>query len=138
MFLSDLLSFLYIGLTEGILAFSEKHELSKSVFMMLVRCLSITSTDSFIILTGIPSGPVAFLGFRCLISIFISSFLLQENYIYLRIRAFFSNLINTWIVFIIVNYCINRSDFIAWSLGLPNTYIHNVSLKFLQLRAHRL
>ena len=73
MFLSDLLSFLYIGLTGDILAFSEKHELSKSVFMMLVRCLSITA-DSFIILSGIPSGPVAFLGFRRLISIFISSF----------------------------------------------------------------
>ena len=73
LFLSDLLSFLYVGLTEAILAFSEKHELSKSVFMMLVRSLSIISADSFKILSGITSGPVAFLGFRRLISIFISS-----------------------------------------------------------------
>ena len=109
--LSDLLSFLYIGLTEVILAFFEKHELSKSVFMILVRCLSITSADSFIILTGIPSGLVAFLGFRCLISIFISSFFASGK-LY-RIRAFFSNLVNTWMVFIIVNYCINRSDVIC-------------------------
>ena len=34
----------------------------------------MTSVDNFIILSGIPSGPVAFLGFRRLISIFISSF----------------------------------------------------------------
>ena len=81
LFSSDLLSFLYIRLTEAILAFSEKHEHSRSVFMMLARCLSITSADSFIILSGIPSGPVAFLGLRRLISIYISSFLLQENYI---------------------------------------------------------
>ena len=81
MSLSDLLSFLYIGLTEETLAFSEKYEHSKSVFIMLVRCLSITSAGSFILLSGIPSGPVAFLGFRRLISIFISSFLFQENYI---------------------------------------------------------
>ena len=118
--LSDLLSFLYIGLTEAILAFFEKHELSKSVFMILVICLSITSADSFIILTGIPSGLVAFLGFRCLISIFISSFFASGKLYILRIRAFFSNLVNTWMVFIIVNYCINRSDVIAPSLGLPN------------------
>ena len=57
---SGLFSFLYIGLTEAILAFREKHEHSKSVFMMLVRCLSRTSADSFIILNGIPSGPVTF------------------------------------------------------------------------------
>ena len=56
LFSSDVLSFLYIGLTEEILPFSEKHEHSKSVFMMLVRCLSIRSGDSFIILSGIPSG----------------------------------------------------------------------------------
>ena len=62
LFSSDVLSFLYIGLTEEILAFSEKHEHSKSVFMMLVRCLSIRSGDSFIILSGIPSGAVAFFG----------------------------------------------------------------------------
>ena len=42
--------------------------------MMLIRCLSITLADSSIVLSGIPSGPVAFLGFRRLISIFISSF----------------------------------------------------------------
>ena len=47
LFLSDVLSFLYIGLTEEILAFSEKHEHSKSVFMMLVRCLSIRYLDGF-------------------------------------------------------------------------------------------
>ena len=63
---------------EAILAFSEH---SKYVFMTLVRCLSMTSAGSFIIFSGIPSGPVAFLGFRHLINIFISSFLLQENYI---------------------------------------------------------
>ena len=66
--------FLYVGLTEAILVFFGKNKHFKSVFMMLVRCLSITSADSFIILSGIPSGPVAFLGFRRLISIFISSF----------------------------------------------------------------
>ena len=63
-----------MGLTEAILALSEKLELSKSVFMMLVRRMSIKSADSFIILSSIPSGHAAFLGFRRLISIFISSF----------------------------------------------------------------
>ena len=58
---SGLFSFLYIGLTEAILAFREKHEHSKSVFMMLVRCLSRTSADSFIILNGISSGPATHL-----------------------------------------------------------------------------
>ena len=38
LFLSDLLSFLYTALTEAILVFSEKHEHSKSVFIILVRC----------------------------------------------------------------------------------------------------
>ena len=89
LFFSDLLSFLYIGLTEAILAFSEKHELSKSVFMMLVRCLSITSADSFIILSGIPSGPVAFFGFRRLISIFISSSFASGKLYILGLELFF-------------------------------------------------
>ena len=65
---------MYIDLTEAVLAFSEKHELSKSVFIMLVSCLSITSADSFKILSGIPSGPVGYWELRRLISIFISSF----------------------------------------------------------------
>ena len=41
---------------------------------MLVTCLSITSAESFIVLSGIPSGLIAFLGFRRWIRIFISSF----------------------------------------------------------------
>ena len=89
LFSSDLLSFLYIGLTEAVLAFSEKHELSKSVSMMLVRCLSITSIDSFITLSGIPYGPVVFLGFRCLISIFISSFFASGKPYFLGLEHFF-------------------------------------------------
>ena len=89
---------------------------------MLVRCLSITSVDSFIILSGIPSGPVALLGFRPLISIFISSFFASGKLYILELEHFFSNLINTWMVFIIVNYSINRSDVIclSFALGLPN------------------
>ena len=47
-------------LTEAILTLSEKHEHSKSVFIVLIRCLSMTSADSFIISSGIASGPVAF------------------------------------------------------------------------------
>ena len=94
LFLSDLLSFLLIDLTEAILTFFEKHERSIAEFMMLVRCLSITSPDSFIILIGIPSGLVVFLEFRRLISLFIFSFFASGK-LFLRIRAFFSNLINT-------------------------------------------
>ena len=84
-----MLSFLYIGLTDAILTFSEKHEHSKSMFKMLVRCLSITSADSFIILNGIQSGPIAFLGFRRLISIFISPFLASRKLYILGLEHFF-------------------------------------------------
>ena len=73
LFLSDVFLF-YIALTEAILVFSEKHEFSEPVFMMLVRCFSITSADNFLILSDIPTVPVAFFGFRRLITIFISSF----------------------------------------------------------------
>ena len=62
---------------------------------MLVRCLSITLAEALIILSGIPSGPVAFLGFTCFISIFIYSFFLASGKLYfLGLEHFFSNLIN--------------------------------------------
>ena len=41
---------------------------------MLVRCLSVISADPFISASDIPSGSVAFLGFRHLISISLSTF----------------------------------------------------------------
>ena len=109
LFLSDLLSFLYAALTKAILVFSEKHEHSKSVFIILVRCQSITLAGNFIILRGFPSAPVVFLGFRCLVSIFISSFFCFRKTIFHGIRGFFSNLM----VFIIANHSINRSDVIC-------------------------
>ena len=73
--------------------------------MVLVRCLSITSADSFIILSGIPSGPVAFLGFRRLISIFISSFFASGK----LYEHFF-------LIWLILGWCL----WFAWPLGLPN------------------
>ena len=57
-------AFLHIGLTEAILAFSEQPDVSKSVFIMLYRCLSITLADSFTVISGLPSGHVAFLRSR--------------------------------------------------------------------------
>ena len=129
LFLSDLLSFLYTALTEAILVFSEKHEHSKSVFIILVRCQSITLAGNFIILRGFPSAPVVFLGFRCLVSISISSFFCFRKTIFLGIRGFFSNLINTWMVFIIANHSINRSDVIC---RLSTSRFNNVYLMRVQ------
>ena len=57
--------------------------------MMLVRCFSLTSAYSFIILSDIPSGPVAILGFSRLISIFISSFFDSEKLYILGLEHFF-------------------------------------------------
>ena len=71
-----------------------EHEHSKSVFIMLVRCLLITA-EGFIILSGISSGPVAFLGFTHLISILIHSFLASGKLYFLGLGHFFSNPINT-------------------------------------------
>ena len=85
--------------------------------MMLVRCLSITSAESFIILSGIPSGPVTFLGFKRMISIFIFSFFASGK-LYILGLEFFSNLINTWMVLIIANYSINRIDVICLILRI--------------------
>ena len=85
----------YIGLTEAILAFSEKHGHSKFVFVMLVRWVSKISADSFIILCDIPSVPVAFLGFRHSISIFISSFFASGKLYILGLEHFFL----IWLIF---------------------------------------
>ena len=85
---------------------------------MLVRCLSITSADSFVILSGIPSGAIAFLGSRHLISIFISSFFASGKLYILGLEHFLSNLINTWMLFIIANYSINVSDMICLILRI--------------------
>ena len=74
-------------LTEIISAFSEKHEHSKSVFIMLVICFPITTADSFTSSSDILSDPVAFFGFRRLISIFVSSFFCFRRAIFFR--AFF-------------------------------------------------
>ena len=76
--------------------------------------------DSFIILSGIPSGPVSFLGFRRLISIFSSSFLPSGKLYFLGLKYFYSNLINTWISFIIAKYRMKQSNVICLILELLN------------------
>ena len=43
-----------------------------SLFIIFVKCESMTFLAIFKIFTGIPSGPVAFLGFKDLIILFIS------------------------------------------------------------------
>ena len=112
--------------------------MGKRKFMMLVRCLSITSADSFIILCGIPSGHVAFLGFRRLINIIISSYFCFSKTIYLGIRALDvicqdqmslsgldvicqdqMSLSGLDVIVRIRCHCQDQISF-AWSLGLPN------------------
>ena len=61
-----------IGLTEDTLAELENEFIDKSLLIFVV-CESIILTASFIILTGILSGPVAFFGFKCLIILLIST-----------------------------------------------------------------
>ena len=61
------LFFLSIGVTEAILAESENEFLKRLFLIILVRCLSIIYVDIFAIITGILSGPVAFLASKLLI-----------------------------------------------------------------------
>ena len=86
--------------------------------MMLVRCLSIIPADNFIILGGILSGPVAFLGCRYLSSTFISSSFASGKLYILGLEHVFSNLINIWMVFIIANYSINQGNAICLILKI--------------------
>ena len=65
--------FLYKGLTRAVLASSENLFSFMSLFIIFVKCESMTFLAIFKILTGMPSGPVAFLGFINLIISFISS-----------------------------------------------------------------
>ena len=80
---------------------------------MLVRCLPITQVDSFIILSGIPSGPVIFLVSRRLIGIFISSCFASGKLYFLGLEIFFPNLINTCMVFTI-NICMTNTCMVLW------------------------
>ena len=50
-----------------------------SLFIIFVKCESMTFLVIFKIFTGMPSGPVAFLGFKDLIILFISSFFAVEK-----------------------------------------------------------
>ena len=43
-----------------------------SLFIIFVKCESVTFLAMFKTFTGIPSGPMAFLGFKDLIILFIS------------------------------------------------------------------
>ena len=62
-----------MGLTRAVLASSQNLFSSMSLFIIFVKCESMTFLAIFKILTGIPFGPVAFLGFEDLIILFISS-----------------------------------------------------------------
>ena len=50
-----------MGLTDAILAFSEKRLLSISLSLLLVKCESVMFAESLVILGGILSGPAPFL-----------------------------------------------------------------------------
>ena len=96
----------------AIFAFSEKALFIISWFIILVRCWSITSAASFTSLGGIPSGPVAFLGFKDLIILLISSLFAKgiEKGSKLSGRFSFILIMQGWsLYFIMISYTVFTS-----------------------------
>ena len=59
--------FLYKGITRAVLAPSKNSFSFMSLFIIFVKCESMTFLGIFKIFTGIPSGTIALLGFKDLI-----------------------------------------------------------------------
>ena len=109
-----------MGLTDAILAFSEKQLLSISLLIILVKCESIMFAESLIILSGILSGPVAFFEFMSLIILFLSfavacgkSKVLTFRFAWFRILIMLGGFLYSSIMFLTLLKSSN------WLLGFP-------------------